>query len=187
VEIHEHLARRSVGRGDHVSTREVLYRGQVIDLLDEGRPANVPVDHNPVGSASPPTDEISATVPLSDEEGDVPKAEGSSIAAVGHGQAPDEEMKDAGELGDSEPPAAKDDGDHVSDASNVGDEDNERDAVDDDTAELAELWMRLSSIIHDPAIRAISLNIATGPVLTNHPAEKQRVICPKQARRGVVF
>jgi hypothetical protein len=131
-----------------------------------------------------PRTNINAKAPLSDEESDAIEAEESLImAADGHGQGHDEEVKDAGEPGEPEPG----DGDHLSDAPRRGDQDDERDPSGDATTELAELWMQLSSAIMDKAVLAISLNIAAEPVIINHPAEKKYIISPKRASHGVVY
>jgi hypothetical protein len=179
VAVCDHLAQHSAGSGDHISTANVMSRGEIIDIPNEGEPLAASGDHVPVLAATARVDNVSATVPLAYDEGVEPKPGDSAPEAAGGDHVSVAEMEGADIL---DLPVLvlrprKDDGDHVSEPSDGGDEDDDRDVSEDIVAELAQLRMRISSMIQDKAIRTISLNIATEPVLINHPPRKS-ILCP---------
>jgi hypothetical protein len=78
-------------------------------------------------------------------------------------------------------------GDRISDSSNRGCPYGDLGDPSDDVA-AALIRLRDTFHIEDEAVRAVSLNIATGPVIINRPMEKRKhLVCPKHSRGAMVY
>jgi hypothetical protein len=189
ADIYEHVALRDREGGDSVLDKKHLWREQVIDMTNSGRPVTISSDRifESAALGSPPLSSsqsnISAQVGLADDEGSTNESLTAAPAAGGGTSVGDDDMQGADVPDESD----ADEGDHVSEASNRGGPcDDLGEPSDDVTAALICLCDHLN--IEDEAIRTVSLNIATEPVVINHPTEKRKhVICPKCPRNAMVY